>query len=116
MQRVNQFYFYQLGYILHKLAGVKEDAKLKDIYFDLLNCEQWLEFLLKDNLVPLGICRRACQDLRLAAGKPLMNNTKEGETTPDLDKEVTFSEAYGITNALRTFETVFSAELQSLDT
>jgi hypothetical protein len=114
MQRVNQYQFYSLGFILHPLSGVTQGAKLNEWYFRCLNASVWLEFISDNKLVPLGVCRAACLSLREAVDRVIA--TPPGTEAPDMERQISPYEAYSITNELQKFETIFSAELQSLDT
>lgn len=114
MLRVNQFTFYQLSSALRPLTELQESVKLKDFHYKLLTANNWLDFLLRNSLVPIVVSRSACTSLRDAIRALL--TPKEGEESLDLERELAWYEAYTVTNALSTFETVFSAELQTLDT
>jgi hypothetical protein len=114
MLRVNQYAFYRLACVLHPLSEIKESVKLKDFHYPLLSSKSWLAFLLQNSLVPIVVSRQACVELKNAINSVL--TPQEGENDIDLERELTWIEVYGITNSLSTFETVFSAELQTLDT
>lgn len=112
MNRVNQYNFYTLGTVLHPLADVKVDTTVGEIYPKLYWAKQWLEYLLKDLLVPLRVSKQACIEL-LKATRAIL----EGASTAEgLKKQLGVQEFSSLTQGLRTFEIVFSAELQTLDT
>lgn len=123
MQRVNVYQFYQLGHIVHALSEIKADDKIKQHYYALYSAQMWLEFVLKDSLITLGVTRPACSDL-LEAVKSALQPTQPPPagsapgTGPSLDMEKPVGpyNAYSITGNLQTFETVLSAELQSIST
>ena len=123
MQRVNVFQFYRLGHVVHALSTTKEGSKVKEVYYRLSSAQMWLEYLLQDQLVPLGVARPACLTLLEAVKnilKPPAPNSfvEPEESAPSLDMERTIDpmEAFNITNDVQTFETVLGAQLQSLST
>lgn len=120
VQRVNVNQFYVLGGVLHPLESIEEGKKLKDCYYTLYSAQAWLEYLLADQVVPLGVARPACQNLLVIVKKILQPDVPPvpPATTPSLnmEKEINPMDAYTISNALKTFETVLAAQLQSLST
>jgi hypothetical protein len=114
MKRVNTYNFYQLGTILHPLVQLKSGAKLKDIVFDLLTARNWLSYFLNEKLVQISVCK--------PTGWKVLNALSElvPEKFPDnpeeLDKEIDWSHMYDITQGIKEFEIVLSAELQAIST
>jgi len=98
---------------LHPLSNVAQGTKLRDSFYALLNAERWLEWLLADQFIPLGVARPACQTLLDSIKKLLEPALRE---TPDFEAEIDFLGAYNLKNNLQAFETVYAAELQALDT
>jgi len=68
-------------------------------------------FLCNDNLIPFVVCKPSAWKLLNFVNAVI-------ETTPEkplsMEKKLDFMEAWHITNSLTEFETVFSAELQTL--
>ena len=117
MQRVNVYQFYTLGHNVHALNRISAGQKIKEHYYQLLNAQAWLEFIEKDKLVPVGVAGPACHSLLNIIGRVLKpNSSVPGSTTPDLEKEISVSDAYTIERGIETFETVLSAQMQSLST
>ena len=111
MQRVNVYQLYNLATILHPLGQISAETKLLDVALTLLNSKEWLDYVLADNLMPLNVCKPAGFKLRKAIDDVLSS------WQPPSDPEKKFDYAsYGITTALKEFETVLSAEFQSLNT
>lgn len=111
MQRINQFNCYQFGTFLHPLSELQEKRKLRDILFSLFAASTWLEYFLNDRVVPLVVSKAAGWKLYYAIKKILPQNIDQ-----PADKELEFSDIYPIISAVKEFETVFSAELQTHDT
>ncbi len=91
MLRVNQHTFYQLASALRPLVKLSESVKLKDFHYELLHANNWLDFLLKNSLIPLVVSRHACTSLRDAIRTVL--TPKEGEKSLDPEKELSWHEA-----------------------
>ena len=97
---------------MRPLRDAKQDAKLVEWFYNLFSSRNWLEWFLNDKVVPLSVCKsagykllNAINDVIEAAGKP-----------ENAEEELGFTKYYAITNGLREFETVFLAEVQTLDT
>ncbi|HEY2459918.1 MAG TPA: hypothetical protein VGI16_03885 [Candidatus Acidoferrum sp.] len=121
MQTVNVFQFYSLGHFVHALSEVKATDKIKDKFYALFSARAWLEFLLNGNLIALNVCGPACRTLVESIKQILDPTVPDGspaETEPSLDmeKEIGPFRSYSLTSSLSTFETVLSAELQSIST
>jgi hypothetical protein len=123
VQRVNVYQFYNLGYIVHALSGIKATDKIKDHYYTLYSAQMWLDYVLKDTLIALAVSRPACGDLLSSINRlleptqppPLASPPGTGPSL-DMEQEIGHYRAYTVTNSLQTFETVLSAELQSIST
>jgi hypothetical protein len=121
MQMVNVFQFYRLGYTIHELNKIKDEDRVKDHYYSLYSAQMWLEFLLKDGLIAVGVSRPACNALldylkNLLEPKVPIDAPPGTAPTTDMEQEIGPFRAYQIKDNLQTFETVFSAELQSIST
>jgi len=116
MQKVNVFQFYSLGHMVHPLTELKAEGKVKDSYYMLYSAQIWIDFVLMDNLVPIGVARPACQTLSGAIKSVIGESVGGAPPSPDMEKEITPWDAYSISSAAKTFETVLAAQLQSLST
>src|SRR3989338_6352085 len=114
MQRINQYEFYQLGTNIHPLADIKPDTKFNDVFITLWSARHFLQELLKDKLIPLRICIPAPPSLLHALDSCLPADFKK-MPPEDWEKPLAGDKVFQITGSLQTFETVFSAELQQLD-
>src|SRR5689334_2602018 len=115
MKRVNQHTFYRLGSIVHPLATVQEGISLPQIVWDLNNARAWVEFLIGNQTYGLVVCRSAAQEVVDAIDAVVPRSTGEFSAIAS-DRKLTWYEAYQIRNSLAEFETVFAAELPTLDT
>ncbi|MFZ0829070.1 MAG: hypothetical protein WAO02_16775 [Verrucomicrobiia bacterium] len=111
MKTVNLYQFYSLGTVLHPLQSVQEKDVLKNVYYKLFMAKDWLETVCNDGLIPMIVCRPTAWKLLNAINA--VTEPSEGKEL-DFNKTISFLEAYNITNSLTEFETVFSAELQTL--
>jgi hypothetical protein len=121
VQRVNVNQFYTLGYILHPLEEIQDGKQVKDYYYLLYSSQMWLEFLLTDKLVPLGVARPACESLldairELLKPEPAPNPPAGSPVGTNMEKKIGPLEVYSISNGFKTFETIMAAQLQSLST
>ncbi len=110
MQRVNSHSFYQLGSFLHALSEIKEGDKLHQHLFSLAAARNWLTWFLSDRVIPINVCKndgwKLLNAINVLVPEDFPKNSPE-------DRPLTWSEAYDVTNNLRNFETVMSAELQN---
>ena len=115
MKRVNDFEFYRLAASLHPLGDLPSGAPLSDAWSIMESASGWLEHLISDALVPLAVTKPAAIKLRDSIQAILDKYKNEG---PALFSEVAlqFSDLYQMRILVREFETVLSAELQSLAT
>jgi hypothetical protein len=122
MRRVYQYHFYQLGSVINPLTQFKGQPTYSDIWLDCLSAHAWLNDLLSDRLVPVVTSRSAAARLRSAVEK--INGALSGgspEPTIEERQEMMASQAawfdvQEIVTAARDFETVFAAELETIDT
>jgi hypothetical protein len=121
MKRVNQYQFYQMGVAIHPMTELKRGATVQDIWIECWQAQQWLDYLLADNVTPLFTCRAAAQKLRNALADIVPELNTSPAPTPEeraaiLAQEVDQYTIWGITNKAKEFETVFAAELETADT
>ncbi len=114
MKRVNAYQFYQFGMSLHPLTQVKEGQKLKDIFLALMTAKNWLVFFLNDQVVDLSICKSSGRKIYRTIAELVPDDPPLSPA--DLDKELDWSHYYDLTTGIKEFETVLSAELQSIST
>jgi hypothetical protein len=110
---VNSSHFYTLGKSLAPLHKIKSGMKYNEIVMDLYSAQSWLDWFLKDMVVPLSVCRGSGQKLLNGVNAVIENFQQD---TVDGSTELDFVKAYTITTALTEFETVLSAELQTIAT
>ncbi len=122
MQPVNVYQFYQLGMQIHPLGSIEQGQTLQSWYYRLYSAQMWLEFIAADKLIPMGVAWPACNAL-LREVRAVVKRIDDKSTEPKSDQpsdptdsEITFTEAYGIKNAVTTFETVLAAQMQGLST
>jgi hypothetical protein len=109
---VNVFQFYSLGHSIHPLSEVKAGSKLKECYYEIFTAKIWLDYMLDDQMLPLGVAKPACQSL-LGALRAILG---PDDAAKDMEKEISQYEAFSVTNGVTTVETVLSAQLQSHST
>lgn len=114
MKRVNQYHFYKMGSVLHPLSEITESAQVSHIAYDLYFARNWINWLLDDSFVSLVVSRAAAVSLNSAINRVIPENLSDISSI-DSEKKLSYSEWWGITNALKEFETVFAAELPTFD-
>jgi hypothetical protein len=118
MKSINLYWLYQLGLAIHPLLEIKPETTFAEADFRLYIASSWLEYLLDDGYVPLTVCKPVGRKLLSAANAATdanpANTVTPGESV--VDAALGYSLAYNITSAVREFEIIFSAELQSLAT
>lgn len=109
MIRITLHYFYNIGTQLQPLKTLEQGQKMMDVYSELLDAEAAVQGLLRSTIMPLRTCYET--------GEQLLN-ALDAVTSADLStkEELNWGDVYSITNAVEKFETVLSAELQTLDT
>jgi hypothetical protein len=110
MIRMNPYYFYYIGMVLHPLAGLQIKDKSTTVLATLYSTESALDQLLSSTIIPLRTCKNAGSELRTAISSTIAKLTSQP------DQEVTLFEIVNIRRALERFETVLAAELQTLNT
>ncbi len=108
MEPVNEYQFYRLGAMLHSLSEIKVGTRLSETATRLFQAQNELVSFLNDRVVPLVLCKPAGLMLLGEIAK-LLKALPQGQ-----EKELDHVEVYNLTNGVREFETVFSAEVQSL--
>jgi len=104
-----------MGSIFHPLSKMAEEEKIINVAWDLDGARSWLTWLLNDNLVTIVISRNAAQSLVNIINDIIPANYKDFSSI-DSEKTLGWLHWYRINNGIKDFETVFSAELQNLDT
>lgn len=115
MIRVNKYYYYQLGTILHPLTQIAEDSLVSSIVWQLQTARNWLNWLLDNQYEPIIVSKGAVLELLQAINSVIPGNYEDFPTI-DPEKKITWLERYNITNNVSAFETVFAAELPTFDT
>ena len=107
MQLINLYLFYELGFKLHPLLQLNEDTITKDTKYTLYGVQDFLERICNDNVISLSVSKPAAWKL--------FNLITAAIEMPD-DQKMDWYSAYQIRKTTEEFETVLSAELQSLNT
>jgi hypothetical protein len=110
MQRVNDFWFYRLGYTIHPLTEVEEGGPFSTLYLQFKLAVDWLTaFSKRDDVFRFNVSIGPANELReyLAA---LTN------ALYDPARSLTASEAYRVSSLATTFETVTAAEVSTFNT
>ena len=115
MQRINQHEFYRMGMLVHPLTEVKEGSNLIQIAWTLNAARNWIIWILSGRLVQLTVSRTAAETLVDSITSLIPENTSDFSSI-DPQRILTWLEAYRIHSSLSEFETVFGAELPTLDT
>lgn len=108
MQRVSEQLFYEMGKMIQPLANLKPGTKLEDVYWQFYSADGWLRYFLEDKVIPLRVCK--------IAGYALLTAMQEVTRQEDRTKQLEFDDIFPVSSAVRDFDTVFAAELQTLDT
>lgn len=112
MKRVNAYQFYTLGMVLHPLSKVKEGVKVSSILLELMTSLRELESFKNEKNIQLSVCKPLAIKIQQAIKnivEPILEEGGEG-----IDKELDWTQAYNISNGVKEFETVLSAELPSI--
>jgi hypothetical protein len=115
MQRLNGYLFYQLGYYLKPLETIEEGKKLMDVSSKIYFAKVWLDWFLADRVVPIAFSKETGYNLSRALGKLVPGQLVE-IPTDKLDYELSWQDAYAITNSLKEFQIVWQTELGKMDT
>jgi hypothetical protein len=108
MQRINLNDFYTFGTALHVLAQMEPDKPLKEYLAQFNWARVWVDWFAKDKMIPMEICRQPAARIVIEIDR-LVSPTAPADT----DKILSFSDLFGIINAVRDFETIFSAEVSN---
>lgn len=109
MIRMNTYYFYHIGSVIHPLRFLKDGAVMTDIIADLYVARDTLVRLF-DGFYPLRACTSAGEALHEAIDDVINQYSAEKM------EKLSFGEAYTISSAAIRFETILGAEMQTLDT
>jgi hypothetical protein len=112
MKRVNIEGFYDLGWAVHPLTELSQDATLSGTFTSLVYGASVLSRLLDNPVVPVRVSANACRLLR----DQLRAIVPADLSGVDFGRALTPLEIIGLTNAAKQFETVLGAELQTVDT
>ncbi len=115
MKRVDEFQFYRLANRIHPLLSLKQANLNSQIGFDLINARSWLQWLMRDHLVPLVVSRQACASI-IKAIDEIVPDEDSAENDPRWEAPVEQLKLNRVISTVRDFETVFAAEVQSLNT
>lgn len=109
MIRITLHYFYNIGAVLQPLKSFEAGQSFIEAYAPLLNAEEAVEGLLRNNVMPLRTCYET--------GSQLLR-TLNALTAADLQNKETLNawDVLNVKSAIEKFETVLAAELQVLDT
>jgi hypothetical protein len=120
MEKINEFRFYELSSTIHSLAVLPSDAtqKYKEVWFEWMQARDLLMQVLSER--PFNVCISAAINLRNTISAVIPNSFGEAltkaQSTAVEDEDIPTHLAYRISKAASEFETVLSAELQSMDT
>jgi len=99
--------------ILHPLSELQPPQKIKDVFLNMSYAKQWLLALWMGNLVPLSqISKNAADQVYRALDMIIPEDT----SGLDFEAEASPGFIYNVQNFVKSFETVFSAELQAANT
>ncbi|WP_439638546.1 hypothetical protein [Nevskia sp.] len=116
MRRVNTFAFYTLGKELRPLENIDEDnASYGQVMFPLVNARIQVENLLKNEVVPLRLCRHAGEQFIAAVNAIVPADISEA-LKGNKEAKVTWWPIRQAREAASKFETVLAEELNILDT
>lgn len=110
MQRVNDFWFYQLGYNVHRLFDLKEGDTIGDIFLTLKAASNWLEAMMDDSeIFRFRVAVQSAANLR--------THIDQFFTEPmDFARPLTSHEAGRFVTLARELETVMAAEVATFHT
>ena len=115
MRRVNDFWFYHLGYVIHALADVKPGTLLGDISGKLLHAKGWLDtFMDGDEVFPFTVSLESAQELRDFLDT-LVPTPQAGQQT-DYSRAMLKRETARLAKLTKDFETVVAAEVGTFST
>src|SRR5690349_19243539 len=105
MQRISVPYAYNLGKTVQLVLRVSPNTKLGDVRFYLLGAAQVIDGLLNESVYsPFLVACRASGENALAELRKVGND-------PDDARILDFLSVWNVQNAVQTFETIFSAEM-----
>lgn len=124
VERINQFSFYRLAAELKALGDFHGETPPSSIMFVLWNTERTVQKLLRGDLLPIGVSRPAVEALKTqleslsaehftaenSAGEPEFHMPSDGDPLIPGWRFDTWR------SAVKTFETVFSAEMAEATT
>ena len=114
MKRLNQYFFYQLGTIIHPLTLAAETMTVSHLAWTYDSARDWLGALLTNEQFPLTISRSAVRELIGTIDSVIPRDSSEFSSIP-VDRKLSRIEAMKVKQAATHFESVLSAELPTLD-
>jgi hypothetical protein len=109
MIRISSAFFYEIGTVLHPLAGVAAGQEIDTIGLSILYpAQQRLEGLLAQQIVPVKVCSQDGWRLHKILTDLI---TKIGKK-----EKLEAMDAFYLSDGLRKFEAVLNAELAQMDT
>lgn len=109
MQRINLNQFYLFGSALHILTEIEPDKPLKDYLAQFNWARAWVEWFRQDRMIPMEICRQSASKVVKEIDQLVSSESNQTDT----DKVLSLTDLFGVVNAVREFETVFSAEVSN---
>jgi hypothetical protein len=119
MQRVNEYRFYELGKKIGGIAKIEDSTPYRDVWLELWEARMALD-LLREDAVSFRICLPAIDEVinRINQMVPMdFKDAMEKLNKANIDPPATIGFAYyNLSEALKAFEPVLSAECTALDT
>jgi hypothetical protein len=124
MQRINQFWFYDLGTALTQLKGYTQDTHVHVVLVYLLEADRILTSLLGGQPMPLGVSRTSAQQLKEYIANIIDSKCRVPGPNGELQfkwPDATEQPIYGYSlkylgSQIETFETVFREEMREAAT
>ncbi len=111
MLRIDGFYLYHVGYMLHPLSQVSHDTTFQDLYLDLLRAEGVLAPLLHGSVFNL----RSSMQFGTRCLSVIQAQKHEAENEDLKLNEIGYVNAYNLQTAVANFEVALQSELNMVD-
>jgi hypothetical protein len=115
MDQFNVYDFYLMATQIHPLSELQYGVKVKDVVYKINTAKGWLSWLIQGKPIPLVFCKPSANEV-WGALEAVIPSGEDKWKALDLEAEVEPYQVYRINSAITKFETVISAELQSLST